>query len=224
MIIERHFTLESNPHCVAMDPSQYSTQSNDDSSLVQRMAGGDTVALRQFYDRHSSIAYAMCLRILRDPHLAEEVLVDVFHEFWRRAATHDESRGTPIAMLINLARSRAIDRKRSLGKISQLSLEDRDLGPLAGAAPSPDQVLDERQQIQLMRSAMATLEENQRQALQCAYYDGMTHSEIAVSLNKPLGTVKSYIRQGLLQLRKTLSRRADAPRADASEGAAQDYA
>src|SRR4051812_13956618 len=89
-----------------------SSETAEDSALVTRMAAGDPTALRRFYDRHASVSYALCLRILNNPQEAEEVLIDIFHEFWRRAATFDVTRGSALGMLINLTRSRAIDRRR----------------------------------------------------------------------------------------------------------------
>jgi RNA polymerase sigma-70 factor (ECF subfamily) len=185
-----------------IDPAQQS-QTEQDAALVGRMAAGDALALRQFYDRHSSIAYGLCLRILGNASEAEEVLVDVFHEFWRRAETFDAARGSPLGLLVTLARSRAIDRRRRTKKDPRaLAIQPSD----ATDRPEnrPDAVLDQQQERDRIRGALKSLQPEQRRAIEAAYYDGMSHSEIASAMDKPLGTVKTYIRQGLIRLREML--------------------
>lgn len=180
--------------------------STRDVELIGRMAGGDPTALRQFYDLHSPIAYAICLRILRDSHDAEEVLIDVFHEFWRRSATFDSSRGSPVGLLVTLARSRAIDRRRSNVKSRAVNVDEINASemPSRSPQPAPAAELDQREQQSSLRAAMKCLQPQQREVIEAAYYDGMSHSEIAAAMNKPLGTVKTNIRQGIVQLRNLL--------------------
>ena len=148
---------------------------------------------------------AVCFRILRDRNEAEQLLIDVFAEAWERCNRYDPTRGTPITYLITLARSRAIDRLRSRKSSAASSLEtidsivatsDKSDGPLELT------LLGERRNI--VRQALGTLGPQQREAVELAFYDGLSHSEIAQRLNKPLGTVKTHIRQGLIQLRDRL--------------------
>lgn len=179
----------------------------DDQALVAAMRCGDGAALRAFYDRHCGIVMAIGLRVLGDISDAEELLVDVFHEFWRRVGSFEPARGTPVALLVTLTRSRAIDRRRSRSKIHWVSLPDRPMAAPADGSSGEDEKC-------LMRQALAGLGESQRRAIECCYYDGLSHIEIAARLQKPLGTIKSWIRQGLLRLREVMDRpagRRDAP-------------
>jgi RNA polymerase sigma-70 factor (ECF subfamily) len=179
------------------------------------MIARDTAALGEFYQRHSPTIYALCLRVVGDAHDAEDVLVDVFHEFWGRVEAFDTSRGSPIGLLVTLARCRAIDRRRSRRtKMKLVSIEDPQAGgnvtsptsPLRGDSIPPDAQLAGRQQREQIRAALSAIDPQQRRVIECVYYDGMTHSEIAEALDKPLGTVKTWIRQGLLRLHDVLMR------------------
>jgi RNA polymerase sigma-70 factor (ECF subfamily) len=189
-----------------------SAQNADDATLVERMTGGDATALRQFYERHSPTVYGLCLRVLGgNAHDAEEVLLDVFHEFWRRASSYDASRGSPLGLLVTLARSRAIDLRRSrAGGLRAVTFEDIDTAAAAASTAvavesrSPAATLAQRQECEQVRHAIRSLEPQQRQAIEGVYYDGLSHSELARALNKPLGTVKTHVRQGLLRLREAL--------------------
>lgn len=187
-----------------MNRSVEETQT-DDVVLMQRIAGRDPDALRALYDCYGRVPLAICFRILHDRDEAEQLLIDVFAEVWERSARFDASRGTPITYLITLARSRAIDRLRAKKKNPQVSLDSTPI-PLAASDPSQGPVeqslLGERQVI--VRQALGALEPHQRQAVELAFYDGLTHTEIAEQLKKPLGTVKTHIRQGLIQLRDSL--------------------
>ena len=179
----------------------------NDLQLMQAVAAGDAEAIGVLYDRHAPLLLAICRRVLRDANEAEDVLGDVFYEVWTRASRFDAARGSPVTYLLTLARSRAIDRKRFLESrpasratpdaSARLSLRPSD-------APSPLQNSDGLERAQLVRQALTDLDPDQRQALECAYFDGLSHTEIATRLNKPLGTVKTYIRQGLIRLRAAL--------------------
>jgi RNA polymerase sigma-70 factor (ECF subfamily) len=181
---------------------------SEDNALVRRMAQGDANALRQFYQRHARGIYALCLRIVGNPHDAEDVLVDVFYEYFQRISGYEESKGSPIGLLVTLARSRAIDRRRSRMRMRAVTLDDpitTSQASMVDESPRPDQEAATAQQGQIVRQALQSLQPEYRQCIERAYYDGMSHSEIAAALNKPLGTVKTYIRQGLLRLRDTLA-------------------
>jgi RNA polymerase sigma-70 factor (ECF subfamily) len=191
---------------------------SEDAALVSRMARGDTDALRLFYQRHSRGIYALCLRILGNAQDAEDVLVDVFYEYFKRVSGYDQTRGSPIGLLVTLARSRAIDRRRSRVRMRAVSFDEPGTSNQASMiedSTRPDEAASANQQQQIVRRALRSLPPEQRQCIERAYYDGMSHSEIAAALGKPLGTVKTYIRQGLLRLRDTL-REPDSP----SRGAA----
>jgi RNA polymerase sigma-70 factor (ECF subfamily) len=182
-------------------------QRSEEAALVRRMAAGDSSALRQFYELHARGIYALCLRILSNAHDAEDVLVDVFYEYFQRISGYDASKGSPLGLLVTLARSRAIDRRRSRARMRAVTLDDpitTSQASMVDESPRPDQQASAGQQRQIVRQALQTLQPEYRQCIERAYYDGMSHSEIAAALNKPLGTVKTYIRQGLLRLRDTL--------------------
>jgi RNA polymerase sigma-70 factor (ECF subfamily) len=171
------------------------------------MARGDEQALEALYDRTSSRVMGMTLRILGERASAEEAVLDVFSQAWRQASRYDPARGHVLAWLLNLARSRAIDlqRTRASAAARQAPLEPveallKDLGP------GPDDSLAIRQRETRVRRALEMLPRLHRQAIMAAFFDGMTHTEIAQTLGAPLGTVKTRIRSGLLTLRDALAK------------------
>src|SRR5689334_3460139 len=173
-------------------------------SLVQRIAKGDQAALAALYDGTNRLVYGLILRVLGDSSTAEEVLLDVYTQVWRQAASYDTGRGSPLAWLTTIARSRAIDRLRSGWQDQQRKepldlLTDRETGV---ANPEEMTVASERQRF--VRSALALLSPEQREVIELAYYGGLSHSEIAVKLNQPLGTVKTRTRLGMMKLREAL--------------------
>src|SRR5262245_23176970 len=167
---------------------------------MEAIAAGDTNALRDLYDRHSGLVFATCLRMLRDRNDAEDLLIDVFHEVWQKSSRYDASRGSPVTYLMTLTRSRAIDRQRARSRIRTSDIDNTDV-PSEAAPDAP--VLADESRVAVVQ-ALQSLEPAQRQAIECAYYDGLSHSEIAEKLNRPLGTIKTYIRQGLIHLRESL--------------------
>ena len=187
----------------------------DDYALMEAITARDPEALAAFYDRHSPTVLALCTRVLRDRAAAEELIVEIFHEVWEHAGRYDAARGSPGAYLVTLARSRAIDRlrsrtrQRSAAPVGGVGVagEDRPGGAVAepaddSAGPLDRVLIDERRRS--VRAALAQLEPLQRQAIECAFYEGLSHTEVAERLDKPLGTVKSGIRRGLLKLRDIL--------------------
>jgi len=173
-------------------------------SLVQRIAKGDQAALAALYDGTNRLVYGLILRVLGDSSTAEEVLLDVYTQVWRQAASYDTGRGSPLAWLTTIARSRAIDRLRSGWQDQQRKepldlLTDRETG---AASPEEMTVASERQRF--VRAALASLSPEQREVIELAYYGGLSHSEIAAKLNQPLGTVKTRTRLGMMKLRDAL--------------------
>jgi RNA polymerase sigma-70 factor (ECF subfamily) len=167
---------------------------------MDAIASGDSNALRALYDRHSPLVFATCVRMLRDRNEAEDLLIDIFHEVWQKSSRYDASRGSPVTYLMTLTRSRAIDRQRARPKLRMSDIDNSDVS--GGATPDAPVLADEMRVAVV--GALQKLELAQRQAIECAYYDGLSHSEIAEKLNKPLGTIKTYIRQGLIRLRESL--------------------
>lgn len=177
----------------------------DWAALIERMAGGDESALSSLYDRSSRLIFGLLLRILNDAGLAEEVLLDVYMQVWRQAGKYDPARGKTLAWLVTIARSRAIDRLRSIRQeeTRKESLDAAGGQGLAFTTAFEDPTLaPERQRI--VRSALATLPHEQREVIEMAYYLGLSHSEIAARLGQPLGTVKTRTRLGMMKLREQL--------------------
>lgn len=175
----------------------------DDFALMASIATGDRAALDELYARHSAQVYGIAMRMLRKPQDAEELLVDVFFEVWDKRERFDATRGSPLAYLVTLTRSRALDRLRAKSKVPTTAIENAD----SVAATRDDDQLEQavaRERREVIRKAMSALEPAQREAIEYSFFDGLSHSEIAARLNRPLGTVKSNIRQGLIYLRDFL--------------------
>jgi RNA polymerase sigma-70 factor (ECF subfamily) len=173
-----------------------------DVELLRGVAGGDEAALSALYDRYKLILFGLLLRILHSRAEAEDCLQEIFLQVWRQADSFDEARGRPFTWLVTLARSRAIDRLRSL------SSRDRTARDSAREAveETSDAVTDaiRSEQSRVVRAALATLPEEQRRVLELAYYEGLTQSEIAGRLNQPLGTIKTRTRSGMMKLKELL--------------------
>ena len=167
------------------------------------MKAGDSSALSIFYDRYASLILALLNRILFNQEESEELLCDVFLEFWQRALKYNENRSSPRSYLILLARSRAIDRLRCRGTKRVQSLTSAT--ECATSEPEPQRLMEIHEQRQRIQAALAALTPDQRQALEAAYYEGLSHDEIARKFDKPLGTVKTYIRQAIVRLRNSIS-------------------
>ena len=176
-----------------------------DATLVNRLLQRDVSAFEQLYDRHSRIVYALVLRILQQASTAEEVVQDVFLQLWRNAARYQAARGPFVPWLLTLARNRALDHLR-LKSERQRRLEDQSEEPIAiaGAAPEYEKALDEKRRAERVRALTGALNPQQKKAIEMAYFEGLSHSEIAAALKEPLGTVKSWIRNGLLRLKEGL--------------------
>ncbi len=189
----------------AIDTAETRARDQDLISLVQQVASGDQSALARLYDSTNRLVYGLVLRVLGDVSSAEEVLLDVYTQVWRQAASYDANRGAPLAWLTTIARSRAIDRLRS-GWQDQRRKESLDvLGDATADAASPEEmpVASERQKF--VRDALDSLSPEQREVIELAYYSGLSHSEIATKLNQPLGTIKTRTRLGMMKLREALA-------------------
>lgn len=173
--------------------------------LIAAIAQGDQRAFGALYDETSRLVYSLVLRMLANPADAEEVTLDVYSKVWRAAATYDSRRGTVLAWLVTLARSRAVDRIRSRDSRERRE-EVRDL-PLDAAVsePDPEQRAAFDQRRQQVNRALNQLPAEQRESIELAYFDGLTHTEISERLALPVGTVKTRIRLGMIKLRDALA-------------------
>jgi RNA polymerase sigma-70 factor (ECF subfamily) len=161
-------------------------------------------AFEQLYDRHSRIVYGLVLRILQQASTAEEVVQDVFLLLWRNAGQYQSGRGPFVPWLLTLARNRALDHLRLKSERQRRREDQTDVLPQIAQAPQYEKQLDEKRRAEVVRSLMGSLSAPQKKAIEMAYFEGLSHSEIAAALQEPLGTVKSWIRNGLLRLKQGL--------------------
>jgi RNA polymerase sigma-70 factor (ECF subfamily) len=175
-------------------------QRSSDWSLIERIVARDETALAALYDRYSGLLCGILNRILRDAQAAEEILQDVFFQVWRNAAQFDPARGSIAGWLVVASRNRAISRlrRRNPGETEEL---------IENTVALPNNIESEVAQKEMMgkvRGALADLSKDQQQAVELAYFEGLTHSEIAARTGDPLGTVKTRLRSAVETLRKKL--------------------
>ncbi len=173
-----------------------------DRALVAGVQQRDSDALARLYDRHGARLMGLALRILGDTGEAEEVLQEVFLYVWRAADSFDATRGSVLAWLLVATRSRAIDRLRTRRPAARAGLRSLDEVPEPVSAENPETDSAGRQWESLCRAAIAELPPEQHRALELAYFEGLTHQEIAERTATPLGTVKTRVRLGLMKLRE----------------------
>jgi len=201
------------------------SDNESDVVLVARLAGGDTAALAQLYDRHADAVFRVAFRRLGDRQLSEEVLQDTYLALWNRAELYDPAAGSLIAWLSTIARNRAIDRHRALLRRTAIPLnlvwsgDDADSeGPervltagtllgsgAGGASEDPQRAVDQAESRAEIGAALASLPDVEREVLRLAYYEELTQTEIATRLGWPLGTVKTRTRRALFRLRAALT-------------------
>jgi RNA polymerase sigma-70 factor (ECF subfamily) len=182
-------------------------KSKDDATLLQAVARRDEAAFGELYDRLSRPVFSLVVRVLRSRAEAEEVLQEAFWQVWERAPDFRVERGTPFSWIITIARRKAIDRLRAnarhLRRIEEaqgLRAEDDMVAPAALESLASDETGA------AVRAALAKLGPEERRAIALAFFDGLTHEEIAVALRAPVGTIKARIRRGLLKLKPALAR------------------
>jgi RNA polymerase sigma-70 factor (ECF subfamily) len=175
-----------------------------DATLLSRLLQKDVSAFEQLYDRHSRLVYGLVLRILQQASTSEEVVQDVFLQLWRNADQYDSSRGPFVPWLCTMARNRALDQLRLKSERQRRREDQPDELPSVVVAPDYEKALDEKRRAERVRALMASLTPQQKKAIELAYFEGLSHSEIAATLKEPLGTVKSWIRNGLLRLKEGL--------------------
>jgi RNA polymerase sigma-70 factor (ECF subfamily) len=181
-----------------------SSQVQPDAALVHRLLQRDLSAFDELYDRHSRHVYALVLRILQQASTAEEVVQDVFLQLWRNAAQYDTSRGPFVPWLLTLARNRALDRLRLKSERQRRRENQTEELPPVVTVPDFEGSLHEKRCATRVRELMGSLNPQQKRAIELAYFEGLSHSEVANALKQPLGTVKGWIRNGLLRLKEGL--------------------
>ncbi len=178
-----------------------------DPDLLDLVAKGDRRAFGQLYDQSSPLLYALALRILGDKEEAEELLQEVYAEVWCKGSRYDARRGSPIAWLVTLTRSRAIDRLRSRaskGRGLTDPIDSTIATTLRDQEPTPFERQVDVELRTLVSRALSELPDAQKEALELAYYEGLSHTEIAARLNQPVGTIKTRIKLGMTKLKTSL--------------------
>jgi RNA polymerase sigma-70 factor (ECF subfamily) len=174
-----------------------------DLQIMKRLQAGERTALEMLYDRHSPLMYGTALKILRSTPDAEDSLQEAWIQVWNNARQFDPNRGSVASWLVTIARSRALDRYRSLSsrRRAQSALDTQPTDP----PPDPRDWIGRIGLQEKINGALLGLDPKHRQVLEMAYYEGFSQSEIAERLLEPLGTVKYWTRQGLLRLRETMA-------------------
>ena len=189
---------------VAGDPSQRSARL---AALLARVAMADQRAFEALYGQTSAHLYAVALRIVREPSAAEEILQEAYVSVWHHAGSYDVARSQPITWLVSIVRNRCLDhlRRRELDTVS-LSAEDEDAPELdvADEGPTPAELLLRGAEAHSVRDCVETLEAGQKQAIALAFFQGLSHAELAAHMKEPLGTIKSWVRRGLERLKRCL--------------------
>jgi len=176
-----------------------------DDAVAREVQGGSERALGELYDRYADRLFSLAMAVCDDPGDAEAAVADAFLRLWRER-DHDEVRGSVGAYLVTVTRSRALDRKRRERR--QRAREERGAAasidgltiPLSDMAPPPDRTVEVREAGSMIRRALSGVSDKQRAVIGLAYFEGMTHSEIAEHLSEPLGTVKTRLRDGMKKL------------------------
>ena len=174
-------------------------EAGDDMRLVARLRAGDQQALSELYDRYSGVVYGVALRILQDTGAAEDLLQDIFLQLWRRPDAFDSSRGSLGAWLAVIARNRSIDRLRQRRPESDIE------GCVIASGTDLRDETERSLVIEKVRVVMNEMSPDQRTAMELAFFEGLTHTEIAERTGEPLGTIKTRIRSGLQMLRARFS-------------------
>lgn len=211
--------LAADPHLPASPPLTSSKAAADNAPtlerLIARVALGQRAAFSALYEATSAQLFGVVLRIHPDRAQAEEVLQEVYVNVWRAAASYEAARAQPMTWLSSIARNGAIDslrRGRARGQGTSVSLtarpDDGEEGPaerLASDAPSPLELLQRAAEARAVTRCIDALSSEQKQCVALAYYQGLSHAEIADQLVEPLGTVKSWLRRALLALKDCLA-------------------
>ena len=176
-----------------------------DIDLLRQIAAGDRTAFGEFYDRHSVLMFSVASRILNDPSDAEDVMQDAFVQIWEKAGNFDPKLGKPSSWAAILVRNKAIDRIRGSQRRTRLATEaGAEMAIAAEVNDSANEMVHGHDRARLIHSAIIELPAEQRNAIELAYFSGLTQNEISEKLHEPLGTVKARIRRGLLKLRDQL--------------------
>ncbi|MDY7099287.1 MAG: sigma-70 family RNA polymerase sigma factor [Pseudomonadota bacterium] len=185
------------------DPQAATAAREELRAAMVRLAEGDSAALEQIYAATRVKLFGICLRILGDRKEAEDALQDVYVNLWQRADRYDPQRASPISWLATFARNRAIDRLRT-GKVRGGAVPVEEAAPLPDEAPLADALLVDAERDAQIHKCLTTLDENAQTHIRKAFFEGYTYAQLAETADVPLGTMKSWIRRGLMKLRACL--------------------
>lgn len=175
------------------------------AELLRRIAAQDRDALNEFYDQTARPLFSIACRMLGNAADAEEVIQDVFVQIWTKAGKFDAEKGQPFHWVLALTRNRCIDGLRARQRRSRIMVDmagETERDQAIELAPVDAPLMEDDNAV--IRSVLNNLPKDQRQAIEMAFFGGLTHQEIAESLNEPLGTIKARIRRGMLKLREAL--------------------
>jgi RNA polymerase sigma-70 factor (ECF subfamily) len=191
-----------------MPPVSAQAASTIPPTLLARVAKGDQQAFSQLYDLSSTLLFSITLRILGQREDAAELLQEVYLEIWSKVVRYDVSRGTPIAWLITLTRSRALDRLRMRGTRAHppagQAVNNQPTSPIADYNPPPVEAQADQELRTHVSNILSTLPHAQQQAIELAYYEGLSHTEISARLGQPVEAVKTRLKLGMAKLRESL--------------------
>jgi RNA polymerase sigma-70 factor (ECF subfamily) len=204
----RKVNAESGPAHVNVCSSDGTHKEISDEELMERLFVRDRHAFEQLFERYGDLVYSTALRILRDPHLAEDISQEIFVRLWRKPDSYVAERGRFLSWLISVTRNRAVDEVRARGRRQRYETaspeeQERELPAAEAIDPALNAQLAEQRRV--VRAALAELPPEQRQVIELAYFGGFTQQEIADRLAQPLGTVKTRIRLGMQKLRGALA-------------------
>ena len=185
-----------------------SAQQMLDQEMIARIGRRDQSAFSALYDRLSGPLYSLAMKMLGDPAEAQDALQDVFLQIWSRAGTYDPEQSSVFSWTVLLTRSRVIDRMRARGRRSRVVVASTEDAPTAADASTVESAADtaeKNDEAARVRYVLNNLPSEQREAIEMAFFEHLSHHEIAARLGQPLGTVKARIRRGLLKLRQRLS-------------------
>ena len=175
-----------------------------DRELLRRMAAGDEKALGSLYDQWVAAVHSLAMRVLQDPDEAEDLVEETFWQAWRQATRYDESRGSVATWLLTIARSRALDRLRARRRTREEPMPESEDASLAAESHTPADSAELAERRTMVMAALQTLPNEQREAMELAYFGGLSQTEIAERTGQPLGTVKTRMRLAVQKLRASL--------------------
>lgn len=184
-------------------PRTLSDAERDLAMLISKIAKGCESALKKLYDNTISQVYGLAYKIVSNKPDADEVALDVFKQIWKKAPDYEPGRGSPSAWLITVTRSRAIDKIRSDTK--RRTTNEALLTDSIDDTPLADETSSVREKRDLIDKALSELTPKQRESIELAYFRGLSQSEISKEMNEPLGTVKSWMRSGMMRLKDILA-------------------